>query len=271
MADDDSERSRLVDAYRRVNAAPASRREQVLARVLAPGGVGVFVGGARPTGAPWAVILLGVAAAVLAVLALEAITGGVAVRLGRAPRFVAADGAERVREAALATPAAPTARAATAPVPAAAPVPAELPIASPPAASVDASLGEGEPSAVPVQRPRGVVPSTTPPAAPVPAATALAAKDEPALMDEARRAMRRRGWVDARNALTEHAAAFPAGTHAAERRALLVVVACRLDPSEDSWARARAFLDEEPGSSFVHAVTVACRPSDAVRVVSPFD
>lgn len=265
MADDDPERSRLVDAYRRVNAAPASRRELVLARVLAPGDVGVFVDGARSTGAPWAMILLGVAAAVLAVLALEAITGGVAVRLGRAPRFEAADGAERVRAAALATPAAPTVRAATAPVP------AELPTASLPAASSDASPGEGEASAVPIQRPRGVVPSTTAPATTAPAVTAPAAKDEPALMDEARRAMRRRGWVDARNALTEHAAAFPAGTHAAERRALLIVVACRLDPSEDSWARARAFLDEEPASPFVHTVTIACRRPDAVRVVSPFD
>lgn len=263
MADDEPERSRLIDAHRRANAAPPARRERVLGRLLAAGDVAVFVGGARPTGAPWAVILLGVAAAVLAVLALEVITGGVAAHLGQAPRFEAADGAERVRTGALASPGGPEAGAGVR-----APAPAELPAVPSTGARPDASWAD-----VPVQRPRSIGASTpVPAAAPIDAAPMpAAAPSETALIDEAHRAMRRRGWVDARNALKEHAAAFPAGAFAEERRALLVVIACRLDPSEETRVRAREFLVQEPGSPFLSEVTSACRPTSGVRVVSPFD
>lgn len=256
MADDDPDRSRLIDAYRRANAAPPARRERVLARVLAPGDVAVIVGATRPADPPWAVILLGVAAAVLAVLALEAITGGVAAHLGQAPRFEAADGADRVRTGALAIPGAPADGGA----PTRRLVPAELPAVAPtPAPPTDAW------AEVPVQRPRSVAASPSPTAAPV------EAPREADLIDEVHRAMRRRGWVDARNALTEHAAVFPEGAFAEERRALLVVVACHLDPSEETRAHAREFLVREKGSRFSDEVASACRPANGVRVVSPFD
>lgn len=277
MATGEIDRASLIAAYRVAHAAPPSRAERVLARLRAPSDYAVLLPDARS--APvWPMVVLAIAAAVLAVFALEAVTGKIAGRLGRAERFEAVDqpidATKAVREAAIAG-----GDAATGARPRAVPgavVPAELPAELPPLLvpppPVAAPVVEAAP---PLQRPMAVRPRT---AAPPPEVVATAAPEptppepdrEAALLEQARAAVARRGWVDARTALTKHRAEFPSSELGPERDALEIVVACRTDPGEATRARGREFIVHHGRSPYLRMVVAACRGSTPT-VVSPFD
>lgn len=271
MATDEFDRATLIAAYRVAHGAPPSRSERVLTRLRAPSDYAVLLPDPHPH-AVWPMIVLAIAAAVLAVFALEAMTGELAARLGRAERFEAVDRAERVRESAVAgtgqpytglvrTPtiaAAPAELPATLP-PLPAPVPVQTPVAAP-IVPLQKPVALAQPS-----RPRVVAPVQEPVAAPAPEPDR-----ESALLETARLAIGRRAWVDAGTALGRHRGEFPQGMLAPERDALQLVVDCRSNPGEETRARARDFIVHQARSPHIKRVQAACR-GGGPKVISPFD
>lgn len=276
MAMDDAERASLIAAWRAAQSAPTDRRDRVLARLLSPGDYAALLP-EEPIVRRWPLVLLAVAAAVLAVLALE-LTGEITARLGRVGRFEAADSDARVRAAQVAGEAASARATSPASTRTASRVPvAELPEIPAPAAMlpmpeplvpVPAFTSEG----VPIQRPRvaGVV-------VPPPTATAPAEVEPPVdpevreaeYISLARAALARRAWVDVSNVLDRHLAEFPHGKHALDRSAMRIIVACRIEPGTDTRTAARDFIVRHARSTYTPQIIGACR-SD-LAITSPFE
>jgi hypothetical protein len=297
-------RALLVAAYRRAHAAPPSRSDRVLARLRRVGDelsiVATaerplrFAGGsnARATSSTlpastrsllW-VAVFAIAAALLAVLALEALTGRLAHRVGERRHDAAVDGAQPrdAVQGGIVDRRAPAQRRGAsqgggptippAPGEAAAlePLPAELP-PTPAAAPVVQRPTVGPPL---VRVPQPVPPRQTTRAAPssVAAATAEAAVAEDpgeVLLVRARKAMDRGDWVAAAEALEQHAREFPDSPRAHAREAFRIVVDCRRSPGPEVRARARDFIVQQARSPHVRRILAACRAT--AGAVSPFD
>lgn len=269
MAIDDAERATLIAAWRAAEGAPVDRSDRVLARLLAPGDYAALLPD-EPIVRRWPLVLLAVAAAVLAVIALE-LTGEITARLGRVGRYEAADSASRVRAAQVAGDASTERVTASPRTVALLPTAAELPplLPAPTIEPLPAFTTDG----VPIQRPRagGIASAAN---ADADAAPAVVEPDDPVAREagyiaEARAALARRAWVDVTNVLDLHLAEFPHGAHAFDRSAMRIVVECRLDPSAKAREAARDFIVRHARSSYTPQIIGACRAD--LSVVSPFE
>ncbi|MFO0633531.1 MAG: hypothetical protein U0168_11835 [Nannocystaceae bacterium] len=257
-------RAALIAGYRRVHAAPADRADRVLARLRRPGDE-LAVVGVRPA-APrlLPMVAIAVAAAVLAVIALQAITGTLARRSSMRSLDEAVDRANAGVHGGVASPrsgapqdAATTRRAA--PVVA---VPAELPAVpvQRPSSMASPPIPIQAPAAVPAVRPQ----RASPPPAPAPGPAPPGPADDTALLVQARKLIDRGAWSEAAAVLLRHAEAFPHSPRAHARDAFRVVVECRREPGANSRAAARDFLLQHAGSPHVQQILAACRgPSPA--------
>lgn len=257
-------RAALIAGYRRVHAAPTDRADRVLARLRRPGDE-LAVVGARPS-APrlLPMVAIAIAAAVLAVLALQAITGTLARRTSMRALDEALDRANAGVHGGVVAP-------------------REIPSPQGAGSGERATPGVVAPAElppVPVQRPTALggvpiqAPSTPPSpptrpqraaAPPVPAATAPPdPADDTALLVQARKRIDRGAWAEAAAALQRHAEAFPQSPRAHARDAFRVLVECHREPGARTRAAARDFVVQHAGSPHVQQILAACRgPSPA--------
>jgi hypothetical protein len=266
MAMDDAERAALIAAWRAAHAAPDDRRERVLSRLLSRDDYAVLLPD-EPVVRRWPLVLLAVAAAVLAMLALE-LTGELAARLGQRGRFEAVDSAKGVRAASVADEVSPAQESGrrTAELHPVAELPAMPPSPVVPLVPAAATTKDG----VPIQRPRALATAESSP----PPVVEDVVPEDPAVREagyiaEARAALARRAWVDASIALDRHLAEFPDGARKRDREALRIIVACRLDPGDRTRAAAREFIVRHAASDDTPRIVGACRAD--VGFASPFE
>jgi len=269
---DEFDRAVLLAAYRLAQVPASARRDRVLARLREPDDAPVFLPepAGRPVampGIPLRVVLLAAAAAVLAVLGLELLTGGLAVRFDRTPVDQAVDVPETAsepseaveREEHVASPPktdAPLAASAVVipPPPAvAAPASAPPPVRVPSAARAKGSSADA-PAAVAVQEPTRVLSER---------------EREAAMIADALAALDRKAWGEAVVALTKHAKEFPKGELRLERDALRIVVRCEREHGEAARIQARDFIVSTALSPHWQRIIDACR-AKAPPVVDPF-
>jgi hypothetical protein len=272
---DEFDRATLFSAYRMAQVPASARRDRVLAR-LQGGEPPVFVPDPRPVampGIPLRVVLLAAAAAVLAVLGLELLTGGLAVRFDRMPPVdQAVDVPERTsepgrvieREEHVALPprvdAPVVASAVVIPEPpvvsASAPAPVKVASASR-RKSTDIAVAEAPPAAEPV-------------AVQAPTRVLTEREREAAMIADALAALDRKAWSDAVAALTKHASEFPKGEFRKERDALRIVVRCEREHSEAARIEARDFIVSTALSPHWQRIIDACRAKAPPPAVDPF-
>ena len=270
MADDDLDRAALFAAYRTAFAPPAERREEVLARLRRADD--------RPTILPHddererittlvRAVVLAIAAAVLAVLGLELMSGGLVATGRGGQHFEAVDEAivEPEDETAVERGEALGAVKRRGDVRVATIVPAELPkpIEIPPV------------EAVPIAAPAQPVDATTPVKARAPEVPVAPTETEPVLLARAQSAIDRGAWPRAKTALARHAELFPNGVHAVERQALRIVVDCRVEHSAEARRRARDFIVHHARTPQFHQIIAACKASSSAEgsssdIVDPF-
>ncbi|HWB73893.1 MAG TPA: hypothetical protein VG755_03035, partial [Nannocystaceae bacterium] len=268
MAVDDLDRAALFAAYRTAFAAPAERRDEVLARLHRADDRPVIL--AQPdereriTTLVRAVVLA-VAAAVLAVLGLELMSGGLAASRQEGQHFEAVDEAIVEPEDATAVERGEAlgavkrrdgVRVATI-VPAELPEPIEIP---PPPLEV---------VAVPPAD------ATAPAKATAPEVPAAPTETEPVLLARAHAAIERGAWARAKTALARHAERFPNGVHAVERQALQIVVDCRVEHSAQARLRARDFIVHHARTPQFSKIIAACKAAtptggSSSDIVDPF-
>jgi hypothetical protein len=259
MAADEFDRAALFAAYRAASAPLPERREGVLARLRRPNARLAIVPDEDERMRLLArVIVLAIAAAVLAVLGLELGSAGLEASRRDDARFEAVDeavvepdeetaiergevvGAARRR---VVVPAVPPPRIEPAPIPE--PTPAALAIATKPT----------------VARPRVQTPEPE-------------LDTEDALMERARAALRRSAWTDGKSALDRVAQLFPNGERAEERRALVIIVDCRIERSVETRLRARDYIVQHARSPELRRIIEACRASRLASsdgaIVDPF-
>ncbi len=108
------------------------------------------------------------------------------------------------------------------------------------------------------ERVRSEAKDPVPPQTSVSEASSLAT--EMALMDQARTAMRAGAHVHAIALLRRHARAFPSGTLAAERSAVLAMALCADGQNAEGQAEQRRFLRTWPSSPLASSIRSACEP-----------
>jgi hypothetical protein len=237
----------------------------------------VFVPDPRPIampGIPLRVVLLAAAAAVLAVLGLELLTGGLAVRFDRTtpvdqavdvPERTSEPGAAVEREEHVALP-----PRVDAPVVASAVVIPEPPVVAPLApAPAPAKIVSG------VRRKTAATPDVPPAAEAVavqePKRQPTAREREAAMIADALAALDRKAWSDAVAALAKHASEFPKGEFTKERDALRIVVRCEREHGEAARIEARDFIVSTALSPHWQRIIDACRARAPLPKVDPFD
>ncbi len=272
MAADDLDRAALYAAYRAASGPSPARREQVLARLHARNArpaVLVDTSEHDRVAASARVIVLAIAAAVLAVLGLELASGGSVVRLlddgsheqAVDEAIVAPDDATAIEHGEVVGAVRRAQERAATIVPAEPPEPQPPLVAAVPTVVATVASAPVEPLRVPT------------PAAPRTANAA--AETEATLMQRARAAIGRGDWAQGKAALERHAALFPDGTLSDERRALVLVVDCRIERSSAARTRARDFIVHHARSPQFERIIEACRaPRDrsiaVAGIVDPF-
>jgi hypothetical protein len=278
---DEFDRSVLFAAYRMAQVPATSRRDRVLERLCEPDDRPVFLPDPRPVvlpGVPLRVVLLAAAAAVLAVLGLELLSGGIAVRFDRQPADQAVDvpksGSEPAkaieREEHVALPPRRDARM-DAPVAASAVV-----IPPPPVVAASAQTASPVPvkSPSPARRKSTGEPSAEPPAEVVavqePTRVLTPREIEASMIADALAALDRDAWSEATAALTKHAKEFPKGEFRLERDALRIVVRCERDHSEAARIQARDFIVSTALSPHWQRIIDSCKAKAPPPTVDPF-
>lgn len=272
MAADDFDHAMLFAAYRLSQVPATARRDRVLARLSEPGDRPVFLGSpvvVPKRGVPIRVVLLAAAAAVLAVLGLELLSGGLAVRFDRTPAVQAVDEPVREPEAEPVVEREVHVQRAVPRVPGPVAVPEAAPVVIPPppaAAVVTLAPTRRKDGAAKIAAKADVVAK---PEEAEPARVLTEKERELAMIADALAALDRRAITEASIVLAQHAREFPRGKLAKEREALEIVVDCRLDHGERSRLRARDFIVHTALSPHWQRIVDACR-ANAAHITDPF-
>lgn len=272
---DEFDRAVLFAAYRMAQVPGHGRRERVLARLRDPDDRPVFLPAPqRATGPtarvlPLRIVLLAAAAGLLAVLGLELLTGGLALRFDAA---VPVDQAVDVPEAKDVESAVEREEHVTGPRQREAPSVAAI-VVPPPPAVTPAVPPAIEPVPEKATKRKAAVVGEPPPPAEPPPREPTPQEIEEAIIADALAALDRKDWSAASAALGKHAKEFPKGKLELERNALKIVVRCNREHGEASRAQARDFIVGTALSPHWQRIIDACRaasPPPPPPVVDPF-